>query len=81
MLTRMNEHATNKKYGSDLTVYVKAIYVFDDEEDAKIMECKLRKYFKNRNKGADYVKQDRFVEQRIDNDILKELSNIAELLK
>lgn len=81
VLTRMNEHATNKKYGSDLTVYVKAIYVFDDEEDAKIMECKLRKYFKNRNNGADYVKQDRFVEQRIDNDILKELSNIAKLLK
>lgn len=81
VLTRMNEHATNKKYGTNLTVLVKDIYCFADEEDAKEMEVRLRKFFKRRNNERDYVKQDRFTEQRVTAEILSELAEIPHTIE
>lgn len=78
---RMKRHANNKKYGEGNTVIVKHCFVFDDKEQALSMENCLRKFFKERNNCADYVKQDRFTEQKVTDEIVEMLASKAEFIR
>lgn len=63
METRMVAHATNSRYGSD-KVIVRKVYQFNSEEQALSMENLLRKYYKDKNNCKDFIKNDRFTEQK-----------------
>lgn len=78
--TRMRAHARNHKYGSNNEVVVYKCFTFEDDDQALSMENCLRKFFKERNNGADYLKRDRFTEQRINKKILAALQEKADFI-
>jgi hypothetical protein len=59
----MYSHSTNKRYGGNRVV-VSAVYYFDTEEQALSMENLLRKYYKEKGNEEDFVRKDRFTEQK-----------------
>lgn len=78
--TRIKAHARNRKYGSDNKVVVYKCFTFEDDDQALSMENCLRKFFKERNDGEDYLKRDRFTEQRVDEEILTTLQEKANFI-
>lgn len=80
MKTRMEAHARNRNYGNNNTVIVYKCFSFDDEDQALTMENLLRKFFKQRNNEEDYLRRDRFTEQRVDEEILATLQEKANFI-
>lgn len=76
---RMNDHAKRSKYG---TAFVKVLrcYTFDDKEQAMTMENAMRKHFKAKNNSADYVRNDRFSEQRATDEDFKIFEEKAKMI-
>ena len=62
---RFKQHFTDKAYKDESLgkIIVKALFPCENEDDALTMENALRKCYKNRNKGADFLPQDRFTRQ------------------
>lgn len=77
---RMKEHIDRTKYGTTKVV-VKAIFYFTDEEQALTMENAIRKYYKDKNGKADFVKRDRFSQQRLQTEELALFTEKAEKIK
>lgn len=77
---RMKEHIDRTKYGTSKIV-IKAVFYFDDEEQALTMENAIRKYYKDKNSKADFVKRDRFSVQRLQNAELTLFTEKAEKIK
>lgn len=80
MPTRMKAHSRNGRYGDYNKVVVYKCFTFEDKEQALTMENALRKFFKERNNCADYVKQDRFTAQRVDDTMLADLQVKADFI-
>jgi hypothetical protein len=76
----MKEHIDRTKYGTSKIV-IKAVFYFDDEEQALTMENAIRKYYKDKNSKADFVKRDRFSVQRLQNADLTLFTEKAEKIK
>lgn len=64
-LVRFKQHFTDKAYKDESLgkIIVKALFPCENEDDALTMENALRKFYKNRNGGADFLPQDRFTRQ------------------
>lgn len=62
---RFKQHFTDKAYKDESLgkIIVKALFPCENEDDALTMENALRKFYKNRNNGADFLPQDRFTRQ------------------
>lgn len=62
---RFKQHFTDKAYKDENLgkIIVKALFPCENEDDALTMENALRKFYKNRNGGADFLPQDRFTRQ------------------
>lgn len=62
---RFKQHFTDKAYKDESLgkIIVKALFPCENEDDALTMENALRKFYKNRNGGADFLPQDRFTRQ------------------
>lgn len=56
---RMKEHIDRSNYGTE-KIIIKAVFYFDDEEQALTMENIMRKHYKTLNGGTDFVRRDRF---------------------
>lgn len=59
---RMKEHLT--RYTNIAKIIVRKVYTFATNEECEIMESLMRKYYKAKNNKADFVRNDRFSEQR-----------------
>ena len=65
---RFKQHFTDKAYKDESLgkIIVKALFPCENEDDALTMENALRKFYKNRNNGADFLPQDRFTRQHFE---------------